>query len=128
MQISFQVFGVLESPEFSRISSAFRPIIKGEKDESSSQHLVSENGTSQKSPLLQALSTKAVNGSEAQVWAVQVDFLGWWRCRWVSCLDVNVVCSLISILNRLSDGSMRDFVARILYTNPLSDLIFPTLL
>lgn len=128
MQISFQVFGVLESPEFSRISSAFRPIIKGEKDESSSQHLVSENGTSQKSPLLQALSTKAVNGSEAQVWAVQVDFLGWWRCRWVSCLDVNVVCSLISILNRPSDGSMRDFVARILYTNPLSDLIFPTLL
>lgn len=128
MQISFQVFGVLESPEFSRISSAFRPIIKGEKDESSSQHLVSENGTSQKSPLLQALSTKAVNGSEAQVRAVQVDFLGWWRCRWVSCLDVNVVCSLISILNRPSDGSMRDFVARILYTNPLSDLIFPTLL
>uniref|UniRef100_A0A8C0FQ79 Centrosomal protein 170B n=1 Tax=Bubo bubo TaxID=30461 RepID=A0A8C0FQ79_BUBBB len=41
-----QVFGVLESPEFSRISSAFRPIIKGEKDDSGShQHLISENGT-----------------------------------------------------------------------------------
>lgn len=109
MQTSFQVFGVLESPEFSRISSAFRPIIKGEKDDSGSQHLISENGTSQKSPLLQAFSSKAVNGSqaEAQVRAVQVDFLGWWRCRWVFCLDVNVMCSLISILNRPSDVCMR---------------------
>lgn len=109
MQISSQVFGVLESPEFSRISSTFRPVIKGEKDDSSSQHLISENGTSQKSPLLQAFSSKAVNGSqaEAQVWAVQVDFLGWWGCRWVFCLHVNVMCSLISILNRPSDVSER---------------------
>lgn len=109
MQTSFQVFGVLESPEFSRISSAFRPVIKGEKDDSGSQHLITENGTSQKSPLLQAFSSKAVNGSqaEAQVWAVQVDFLGWWRCRCVFCLDVNGMCSLISIVNRPSDVSMR---------------------
>lgn len=86
MQTSFQVFGVLESPEFSRISSAFRPIIKGEKDDSGShQHLISENGTSQKSPLLQAFASKAVSGSQAdaQVRAVQVNLLGWWRCRWV---------------------------------------------
>lgn len=82
MQTPFQVFGVLESPEFSRISSAFRPIIKGEKDSGSHQHLISENGTSQKSPLLQAFASKAVNGSQAdsQVRAVQVDLLGWWRC------------------------------------------------
>lgn len=66
MQTPFQVFGVLESPEFSRISSTFRPIIKGEKDDSAShQHLISENGTSQKSPLLQAFTSKAVSGSQA---------------------------------------------------------------
>lgn len=66
MQTSFQVFGVLESPEFSRISSTFRPIIKGEKDDTGSQHLTSENSTSQKTPLLQAFSSKAVNGSQAE--------------------------------------------------------------
>lgn len=79
-QTSFQVFGVLESPEFSRISSAFRPVIKGEKDDSGShQHLVSENGTCQKSPLLQAFASKAVSGSQAdmQVRAVQVDLVVW---------------------------------------------------
>lgn len=110
MQTPFQVFGVLESPEFSRISSAFRPIIKGEKDDSGShQHLISENGTSQKSPLLQAFASKAVSGSQAdaQVWAVQVDLLGWWMCRWVFCLNGNVMCRLISILRRLSDACMR---------------------
>ncbi|NXM47789.1 C170B protein, partial [Gymnorhina tibicen] len=88
-----QVFGVLESPEFSRISSAFRPIIKGEKDDSSSQHLISENGTSQKSPLLQAFSSKAVNGSQAevQVWAVQMSAASHgsqkWVSRWASLAD-----------------------------------------
>ncbi|NWR03077.1 C170B protein, partial [Paradoxornis webbianus] len=86
-----QVFGVLESPEFSRISSAFRPIIKGEKDDSGSQHLISENGTSQKSPLLQALSSKAVNGSQAesQVWAMSAASQGSqkWVSRWASLAD-----------------------------------------
>ncbi|NWW23045.1 C170B protein, partial [Falcunculus frontatus] len=86
-----QVFGVLESPEFSRISSAFRPIIKGEKDDSSSQHLISENGTSQKSPLLQAFSSKAVNGSqaEAQVRAMSAASQGSqkWVSRWASLAD-----------------------------------------
>ncbi|KFO56186.1 Centrosomal protein of 170 kDa protein B [Corvus brachyrhynchos] len=88
-----QVFGVLESPEFSRISSAFRPIIKGEKDDSGSQHLISENGTSQKSPLLQAFSSKAVNGSqaEAQVWAAQMSAAAQgsqkWVSRWASLVD-----------------------------------------
>ncbi|NXB65391.1 C170B protein, partial [Struthidea cinerea] len=86
-----QVFGVLESPEFSRISSAFRPIIKGEKGDSGSQHLISENGTSQKSPLLQAFSSKAVNGSqaEAQVWVMSAATQGSqkWVSRWASLAD-----------------------------------------
>ncbi|NXF83148.1 C170B protein, partial [Sclerurus mexicanus] len=87
-----QVFGVLESPEFSRISSAFRPIIKGEKDDSGShQHIISENGTSQKSPLLQALSSKAVSGSQAelQVWAMSAASQGSqkWVSRWASLAD-----------------------------------------
>ncbi|NXL16796.1 C170B protein, partial [Setophaga kirtlandii] len=83
-----QVFGVLESPEFSRISSTFRPVIKGEKDDSSSQHLISENGTSQKSPLLQAFSSKAVNGSqaEAQVSAASQGSQKW-VSRWASLAD-----------------------------------------
>ncbi|NXO24312.1 C170B protein, partial [Cisticola juncidis] len=86
-----QVFGVLESPEFSRISSAFRPIIKGEKDDSGSQHLITENGTSQKAPSLQAFSSKAVNGSqaEAQVWAMSAASQGSqkWVSRWASLAD-----------------------------------------
>ncbi|NXV72401.1 C170B protein, partial [Atlantisia rogersi] len=87
-----QVFGVLESPEFSRISSAFRPVIKGEKDDSSShQHLISENGTSQKSPLLQAFPSKAVSGSEAdaQVRAMSATSQGSqkWVSRWASLAD-----------------------------------------
>ncbi|KFQ50583.1 Centrosomal protein of 170 kDa protein B [Nestor notabilis] len=87
-----QVFGVLESPEFSRISSAFRPIIKGEKDDSSShQHLISENGTSQKSPLLQAFASKAVSGSQAdaQVRAMSAASQGSqkWVSRWASLAD-----------------------------------------
>ncbi|NWS77564.1 C170B protein, partial [Crotophaga sulcirostris] len=87
-----QVFGVLESPEFCRISSAFRPIIKGEKDDSSShQHLISENGTSQKSPLLQAFSSKAVSESQAdaQVWGMSAASQGSqkWVSRWASLAD-----------------------------------------
>ncbi|KFZ67829.1 Centrosomal protein of 170 kDa protein B [Podiceps cristatus] len=87
-----QVFGVLESPEFSRISSAFRPIIKGEKDDSGShQHLISENGTTQKSSLLQAFASKAVSGpqADAQVRAVQVAPQGSqkWVSRWASLAD-----------------------------------------
>ncbi|XP_032917758.1 centrosomal protein of 170 kDa protein B isoform X3 [Catharus ustulatus] len=83
-----QVFGVLESPEFSRISSAFRPVIKGEKDDSGSQHLIAENGTSQKSPLLQAFSSKAVNGSqaEAQMSAASQGSQKW-VSRWASLAD-----------------------------------------
>ncbi|XP_055572256.1 centrosomal protein of 170 kDa protein B isoform X4 [Falco cherrug] len=84
-----QVFGVLESPEFSRISSAFRPIIKGEKDDSGShQHLISENGTSQKSPLLQALASKAVSGSQADAqMSAASQGSQKWVSRWASLAD-----------------------------------------
>ncbi|XP_054017739.1 centrosomal protein of 170 kDa protein B isoform X7 [Dryobates pubescens] len=84
-----QVFGVLESPEFTRISSAFRPIIKGEKDDSSShQHLISENGTSQKSPLLQAFASKAVSGSQADVqMSAASQGSQKWVSRWASLAD-----------------------------------------
>ncbi|XP_010188702.1 PREDICTED: centrosomal protein of 170 kDa protein B-like, partial [Mesitornis unicolor] len=84
-----QVFGVLESPEFSRISSSFRPVIKGEKDDSSShQHLISENGTSQKSPLLQAFASKAVSGSQADVqMSAAAQGSQKWVSRWASLAD-----------------------------------------
>ncbi|XP_076201693.1 centrosomal protein of 170 kDa protein B isoform X2 [Aptenodytes patagonicus] len=84
-----QVFGVLESPEFSRISSAFRPIIKGEKDDSGShQHLISENGTNQKSPLLQAFASKAVSGSQADVqMSAASQGSQKWVSRWASLAD-----------------------------------------
>ncbi|XP_061854322.1 centrosomal protein of 170 kDa protein B isoform X2 [Colius striatus] len=84
-----QVFGVLESPEFSRISSAFRPIIKGEKDDSGShQHLISENGTSQKSALLQAFASKAVSGSQADVqMSAASQGSQKWVSRWASLAD-----------------------------------------
>ncbi|XP_052549785.1 centrosomal protein of 170 kDa protein B isoform X5 [Tympanuchus pallidicinctus] len=84
-----QVFGVLESPEFSRISSAFRPVIKGEKDDSGShQHLVSENGTCQKSPLLQAFASKAASGSQADMqMSAASQGSQKWVSRWASLAD-----------------------------------------
>ncbi|XP_021257044.1 centrosomal protein of 170 kDa protein B isoform X5 [Numida meleagris] len=84
-----QVFGVLESPEFSRISSAFRPVIKGEKDDSGShQHLISENGTCQKSPLLQAFASKAVSGSQADMqMSAASQGSQKWVSRWASLAD-----------------------------------------
>ncbi|NXH17968.1 C170B protein, partial [Bucco capensis] len=84
-----QVFGVLESPEFTRISSAFRPIIKGEKEDSGShQQLISENGTGQKSPLLQALASKAVSGSQADVqMSAASQGSQKWVSRWASLAD-----------------------------------------
>ncbi|XP_010210969.1 PREDICTED: centrosomal protein of 170 kDa protein B isoform X1 [Tinamus guttatus] len=84
-----QVFGVLESPEFSRISSAFRPVIKGEKDDSGShQHLISENGTSQKSPLLQAFASKTMSGSQAETqMSAASQGSQKWVSRWASLAD-----------------------------------------
>ncbi|OBS65710.1 hypothetical protein A6R68_05783 [Neotoma lepida] len=49
-----QVFGVFESPELSRVSSAtFRPVIRGDKDESS------DGGVAQRMALLQEFSSRA---------------------------------------------------------------------
>lgn len=49
-----QVFGVFESPELSRVSSAtFRPVIRGDKDESS------DGGMAQRMALLQEFASRA---------------------------------------------------------------------
>ncbi|CAM4592081.1 unnamed protein product [Caretta caretta] len=84
-----QVFGVFESPEFSRLSSAYRPIIKGEKEESSShQHLITENGTSQKTLLLQAFPSKPTSGSQAEMQGPPASQGGQkWVSRWASLAD-----------------------------------------
>uniref|UniRef100_A0A674JPT3 Centrosomal protein 170B n=1 Tax=Terrapene triunguis TaxID=2587831 RepID=A0A674JPT3_9SAUR len=84
-----QVFGVFESPEFSRLSSAYRPVIKGEKEESSShQHLITENGTSQKTLLLQAFPSKPTCGSQAEMQVPPASHGGQkWVSRWASLAD-----------------------------------------
>ncbi|KAM9148853.1 centrosomal protein of 170 kDa protein B [Pangshura tecta] len=84
-----QVFGVFESPEFSRLSSAYRPVIKGEKEEPSShQHLVTENGTSQKTLLLQAFPSKPTCGSQAEMQVPSASQGGQkWVSRWASLAD-----------------------------------------
>lgn len=49
----WQVFGVFESPELSRVSSAtFRPVIRGDKDESS------DGGGAQRMALLQEFASR----------------------------------------------------------------------
>lgn len=72
--ISFwQVFGVFESPELSRVSSAtFRPVIRGDKDESS------DGGVAQRMALLQEFASRAPGVSpqmEQQVcgWVVKIE-------------------------------------------------------
>ncbi|XP_019406347.1 PREDICTED: centrosomal protein of 170 kDa protein B isoform X1 [Crocodylus porosus] len=84
-----QVFGVLESPELSRISSAFRPIIKGEKEEMvSHQHLISENGMSQKAPLFQAFPSKNTSGSPGEMQMSSASQGSQkWVSRWASLAD-----------------------------------------
>ncbi|XP_034623902.1 centrosomal protein of 170 kDa protein B isoform X1 [Trachemys scripta elegans] len=84
-----QVFGVFESPEFSRLSSAYRPVIKGEKEDSSShQHLITENGTSQKTLLLQAFPSKPICGSQAEMQVPPASHGGQkWVSRWASLAD-----------------------------------------
>ncbi|XP_065449807.1 centrosomal protein of 170 kDa protein B isoform X2 [Chrysemys picta bellii] len=84
-----QVFGVFESAEFSRLSSAYRPVIKGEKEDSSShQHLITENGTSQKTLLLQAFPSKPTCGSQAEMQVPPASHGGQkWVSRWASLAD-----------------------------------------
>lgn len=70
---SWQVFGVLESPELSRVSSAiFRPVITGDRDESG-------GGTAPRMALLQEFAPRPVGGvpqGELQV------ALGRGQCLW----------------------------------------------
>lgn len=63
----YQVFGVLESPEFSRISSTFRPVIKGEKEELGHNHLLGENGSTPKVTMMQVIASKVASGHHGDI-------------------------------------------------------------
>ncbi|XP_053134817.1 centrosomal protein of 170 kDa protein B isoform X2 [Hemicordylus capensis] len=83
-----QVFGVLESPEFSRISSAFRPIIKGEKEELGPHHLIGENGSSPKVTMMQVIASKVASGHHAEMQLPPPSQGGQkWVSRWASLAD-----------------------------------------
>ncbi|XP_026637285.1 centrosomal protein of 170 kDa protein B isoform X2 [Microtus ochrogaster] len=81
-----QVFGVFESPELSRVSSAtFRPVIRGDKDESS------DGGVAQRMALLQEFASRAPGVSpqmEQQSLLVPGSPGGQkWISRWASLAD-----------------------------------------
>ncbi|XP_038192285.1 centrosomal protein of 170 kDa protein B isoform X2 [Arvicola amphibius] len=81
-----QVFGVFESPELSRVSSAtFRPVIRGDKDESS------DGGVAQRMALLQEFASRAPGASpqmEQQSLLVPGSPGGQkWISRWASLAD-----------------------------------------
>ncbi|XP_061468289.1 centrosomal protein of 170 kDa protein B isoform X2 [Rhineura floridana] len=83
-----QVFGVLESPEFSRISSAFRPIIKGETEELGPHHLIGENGSSPKVTMMQVIASKVASGHHAETQLPSPSQGGQkWVSRWASLAD-----------------------------------------
>ncbi|XP_044291968.1 centrosomal protein of 170 kDa protein B isoform X2 [Varanus komodoensis] len=82
-----QVFGVLESPEFSRISSAFRPVIKGEKDELGTHHLIGENGSSPKVTMMQVIASKVASGHHADMQLPTSQSGQKWVSRWASLAD-----------------------------------------
>lgn len=83
-----QVFGVLESPEFSRISSSFRPVIKGECDELGPHHLISENGSSPKVTMMQVIASKVASGHHADIQLPPASQSGQkWVSRWASLAD-----------------------------------------
>ncbi|KAM9069878.1 centrosomal protein of 170 kDa protein B isoform X2 [Sarcophilus harrisii] len=88
-----QVFGVFESPEFSKMTSTtFRPIIRGEKDEaSSSPPPVAEAGVAQRLALLQEFASRTSGLSppgESQVLPVSGSPGSQkWVSRWASLAD-----------------------------------------
>ncbi|KAJ6658022.1 hypothetical protein lerEdw1_001681 [Lerista edwardsae] len=83
-----QVFGVLESPEFTRISSAFRPVIKGEGDELGPHHLISENGSSPKVTMMQVIASKVASGHHTAMQIPPASQSGQkWVSRWASLAD-----------------------------------------
>ncbi|XP_045863422.1 centrosomal protein of 170 kDa protein B isoform X4 [Meles meles] len=84
-QMIDQVFGVLESPELSRVSSAaFRPVIRGDRDEAS-------DGVAQRMALLQEFASRPVGiapHGELQGLAVPGSPGGQkWVSRWASLAD-----------------------------------------
>nr|XP_034960826.1 centrosomal protein of 170 kDa protein B isoform X2 [Zootoca vivipara] len=81
-----QVFGVLESPVFSRISPAFRPVIKGEKEELA--HLIGENGSSPKVTMMQVIASKVASEHHAEMQLPLASQGGQkWVSRWASLAD-----------------------------------------
>ncbi|XP_029453940.1 centrosomal protein of 170 kDa protein B isoform X2 [Rhinatrema bivittatum] len=107
-----QVFGVLESEEFSRMSSgAFRPVIKGEKEEpSAQQRQPHENGLSQKTALLQAYPTSSTSSPQTDVQtrlAGPVTQSGQkWVSRWASLADSYTDSGPVSILYDLEQQGL----------------------
>ncbi|XP_025019699.1 centrosomal protein of 170 kDa protein B isoform X2 [Python bivittatus] len=83
-----QVFGVLESPEFSRISSTFRPVIKGEKEELGHSHLLGENGSTPKVTMMQVIASKVASGHHADMQTPSASQGSQkWVSRWASLAD-----------------------------------------
>ncbi|XP_004395663.1 PREDICTED: centrosomal protein of 170 kDa protein B isoform X2 [Odobenus rosmarus divergens] len=84
-QMIDQVFGVLESPELSRVSSAtFRPVIRGDRDEAS-------DGVAQRMALLQEFASRSVGiAPQGELQGLTVpDSPGGqkWVSRWASLAD-----------------------------------------
>ncbi|KAL8168880.1 UNVERIFIED_CONTAM: hypothetical protein K2H54_021716 [Gekko kuhli] len=84
-----QVFGVLESAEFSKMTSpAFRPVIKGEKEELGAPHLISENGSSPRVTMMQVIASKVASGQHTEVQLPPASQGGQkWVSRWASLAD-----------------------------------------
>ncbi|XP_032090959.1 centrosomal protein of 170 kDa protein B isoform X3 [Thamnophis elegans] len=83
-----QVFGVLESPEFSRTSSTFRPVIKGEKEELGHNHLFGENGSAPKVTMMQVIASKVASGHHGDIpVSSSVQSSQKWISRWASLAD-----------------------------------------
>nr|XP_035969627.1 centrosomal protein of 170 kDa protein B isoform X7 [Halichoerus grypus] len=84
-QMIDQVFGVLESPELSRVSSAtFRPVIRGDRDEAS-------DGVAQRMALLQEFASRSVGiATQGELQGLPVPGSPGgqkWVSRWASLAD-----------------------------------------
>ncbi|XP_060118909.1 centrosomal protein of 170 kDa protein B isoform X2 [Heteronotia binoei] len=84
-----QVFGVLESAELSKMSSpAFRPVIKGEKEELGAHHLINENGSSPRVTMMQVIASKVASGQHIDTQLPPASQGGQkWVSRWASLAD-----------------------------------------
>nr|XP_056706840.1 centrosomal protein of 170 kDa protein B [Euleptes europaea] len=86
-----QVFGVLESPEFTKMTSAaFRPVIgeKGEKEELGAHPLISENGSNSRVTMMQVIASKVASGHHTEMQLPPASQGGQkWVSRWASLAD-----------------------------------------